>query len=154
MLKENVTVRPLTAGDAAAVRRLDRLILGRDRSSSWDAHVERFLDIAGVSTLPESPFGSHLAEWQGEVVGFVLSELQSGEYGLPQGAWIIAVGVHPEMRRAGVGKALVEALVAQCKAQGVDEIYAVVRPGDDRIAEFLRSCGMQQSRVSVFGRRA
>ena len=120
---------------------------------SWDAHVERFLDSADVDTLPEAPFGSHVAEWKGEVVGFLLSEFQAGEYGLPRGAWVVAVAVHPEMRRTGVGGALVEALVAQCREHKVEDIYGVVRPGDDRVADFLRKCGLEASKVAVFGRK-
>lgn len=153
-LKEYVTVRPLRPGDARGVRRLDRLILGRDRSATWDALVGRFLDAADVDVLPESPFGSHVAEWQGQIVGFILAEVQAGEYGLPRGVWIIAVGVHPEMRREGIGRGLVNALVEQSRERGIPDIYAVVRPGDDRIADFLRSCGMQPSRVTVYGRSA
>jgi N-acetylglutamate synthase-like GNAT family acetyltransferase len=152
-LAEKIVVRPLQASDAAAVRRLDRLILGRDRSGTWDAHVERFLDTADIEALPEPPFGSHVAEWQGEIVGFVLSEFQAGEYGLPRGAWIVAVAVAPEMRRTGVGKRLVEALLEQCRKQGVEDVYAVVRPGDGRVADFLAACGMEASKVTVLGRR-
>ncbi len=152
-MKEQFTIRPLKPGDALAVRQLDRLILGRDRSATWDAHVERFLQTSEVETLPDAPFGSHIAEWRGKVVGFILSEFQSGEYGLPKGAWIIAVGVHPEMRRAGLGKAMVNAVVEQCRKHEIEEVYAVVRPGDDRIADFLRRSGLEPSRVSVFGRK-
>ena len=153
-MREAIVVRQLGQSDARAVRQLDRLILGRDRSSTWDSHVARFLDVADIEALPHPPFGSHVAEWQGEVVGFLLSEIQSGEYGLPRGAWVIAVGVHPEMRREGIGKALVEALVRQCRERGIEEVYAAVRPGDDRIGDFLKACGMQASRITVFGRRA
>jgi len=152
-LPERFIIRPLRPGDAHSLRRLDSLILGSDRSGTWDALVERFLDVADVDTLPDSPIGSHVAEWQGEIVGFILSEVQTGEYGLPAGAWVIAVAVHPEMRREGIGKALVDALVGQCKARGIDEIYAAVRPGDERIGDFLSSCGLQPSRVTVYGRR-
>lgn len=152
-MREAVTIRPLRPDDARAVRALDRLILGRDRSSTWDSHVERFLKESDVDLLPDSPFGSHVAEWHGKVVGFLLSEFQAGEYGLPRGAWVIAVAVHPEMRRAGVGKALMQALVKQCKERKIQDVYAVVMPRDERISDFLRANGLQPGPVLVYGRR-
>jgi ribosomal protein S18 acetylase RimI-like enzyme len=153
VVREKVTIRPLRPGDAWAVRNLDRLILGPDRSRSWDSHVERFLTDADVDVLPDAPFGCHLAVWHGKVVGFLLSEFQAGEYGLPRGAWVIAVAVHPEMRRAGVGKALMQALVMQCRERKIEDIFAVVKPGDDRIGDFLSACDMEPSPVIVYGRR-
>lgn len=147
-----MTVRLLRQSDGDAVRALDQLILGEDRSTTWDAHVNRFLELTELETLPHPPIGSHIAEVDGRIVGFLLAEVQAGQYGLPRGVWIVAVGVDPGMRRMRIGARLVEALLAQCRERGIPDIFATLSPEDERDASFLRSCGLQPSRVQVFGR--
>jgi ribosomal protein S18 acetylase RimI-like enzyme len=153
MTTARIVVRPMRADDAEDVRDLDRLILGDDRSSTWDAHVARFLDMSDYDTLIHPPMGCFVARQANRLLGFILSETQAGEYGLPRGLWIVAVGVHPDARRHGVGRLLVDHLVRQCEKSGVTDIYAVLRPEDDRDIAFLRSCGLSETPITVLGRR-
>jgi ribosomal protein S18 acetylase RimI-like enzyme len=142
----------MRSDDAADVRALDRLILGDDRSSTWDAHVTRFLQVTDYEALAHPPIGCFVAHQGGELQGFILAERQTGEYGLPSGVWIVAVGVHPDARRHGIGRMLVDRLTGQCEQQGVTDIYAVLRPEDTRDIEFLRSCGLALSPIAVLGK--
>jgi ribosomal protein S18 acetylase RimI-like enzyme len=153
MTTTRIVVRPMRADDTEDVRDLDRLILGDDRSATWDAHVARFLEISDYDTLIHPPIGCFVARQAGKLLGFILSEMQAGEYGLPRGLWIVAVGVHPDARRQGVGRLLVENVVRQCAENGVTDIYAVLRPRDDRDIAFLRSCGLSEAPIKVLGRR-
>ena len=153
MTTPRIAVRPMRADDAGDVRDLDQLILGDDRSATWDAHVARFLEISDYETLVHPPVGCFVARQGGRLLGFILAEMQAGEYGLPRGLWIVAVGVHPDARRQGVGRMLVEQVVRQCKQTGVSDIYAVLRPEDARDIEFLSSCGLSQTPITVLGRR-
>ena len=152
MVQESVrvTTRPLTASDAAAVRQLDQLILGDDRSSSWDEYMDRFLATSRLSYATRPWWGSQVAEVDGRVVGFILAERQSAGYGLPPGARIVAIAVHPESRRLGVGKRLVEALKADCKRQGITQIYSLVQMEDQRDADFLEGCGFDSTKLKVY----
>lgn len=145
-----IVVRRLQRDDAEAVRELDSLILGQDRSSTWAEYIDRFLAFSrlGTQALPWS--GSQVAEFNDGVVGFLLAERQSSGYGLPPGVRIVGVAVHPEFRKQGVGRKLVEALRADSKRQGIKHMYSVLQARDERDAEFLEGCGFKPAEVKVF----
>lgn len=145
-----VTTRPLTSDDASAVRQLDQLILGADRSSSWDEYMDRFLAMSRLSYATRPWWGSQVAEVDGRVAGFILAERQSAGYGLPPGARIVAIAVHPEFRRMGVGGRLMEALKADCRRQGISQIYSLLEDEDRRDAEFLEACGFDAAKLKVY----
>ncbi|MDA0676733.1 MAG: GNAT family N-acetyltransferase [Chloroflexi bacterium] len=153
MAVPRISIRPMRPDDAEEVRRLDQLILGEDRSQTWDDHVTRFIELSDYGALPHPSLSCFVAHRNNRVIGFLLSELQAGEYGLPRGMWIVAVGVHPDERRQGIGRLLVDELRRQCVQRGIEDLYAVLRPDDSRIAAFLASCGLEQSAVTVMGQR-
>lgn len=153
MAVPKISIRPMRPDDADEVRRLDRLILGDDRSSTWDNQVTRFIDMSDYGALPHPSLGCFVALRNNRVVGFLLSEFQAGEYGLPRGMWIVAIGVDPDERRQGIGRMLVDELQTQCAERGTQDLYAVLRPDDSRIAAFLASCGLADSAVKVMGQR-
>ena len=153
MTVPKISIRPMRSDDASDVRRLDRLILGDDRSLTWDQHVTRFIELSDYGALPHPSLGCFVALQNNVLTGFLLAEVQAGEYGLPRGMWIVAVGVHPDQRRDGIGRMLVEQLQKQCAERGIREIYAVLRPEDTRDMNFLRSCGLSPSPITVLGQR-
>lgn len=148
-----VTIRRLTDSDADDVRKLDGLILGPDRSGTWDEYVGRFLATSKVSVMSMPTWGSFVAEEDGEVVGFILAERQSAGYGLPPGVRIVAIAVHPEHRRKGIGRLLVQALKNDSKARGVRQIFSALRAEDERDLNFLVSCGFDGANVRVLTAR-
>ena len=148
-----VTIRRLTDSDADDVRKLDGLILGPDRSGTWDEYVGRFLATSKVSVMSMPTWGSFVAEEDGELVGFILAERQSAGYGLPPGVRIVAIAVHPEHRRKGIGRLLVQALKNDSKARGVRQIFSALRAEDERDLNFLVSCGFDGANVRVLTAR-
>lgn len=152
-MNDEVIVRPLRHEDADAVRSLDGRIVGTDRSKTWDRYVDRYLRLADVEPLPEAPWGCFVAESRGRIVGFLLSELRGGEYGLPRGAWIMAVAVDPRARRRGVGRKLVDELINTCRQRRVPDVFAALLPGDSEAGNFVRSCGLDPSKsVAIFSK--
>ena len=149
---KEINVRRMQQGDADAVRGLDGQILEGDRSTTWDLLVARYLEVSDLETLILPPWGCHVAEQDGEIAGFILAERQVPVYGLPVGARIVAIGVHPSYRRMGVGRRLVDALVEDCKALGIPEVYSVLRTEDVRDTAFLASCGFGESRVRLLSK--
>lgn len=145
-----IVVRRLQRDDGDAVRELDSLILGQDRSSTWAEYIDRFLAFSklGTHVLPWS--GSQVAEFNDGVIGFLLAERQSSGYGLPPGVRIVGVAVHPEFRKKGIGRMLVDALRADSKRQGIKHIYSVLQNRDERDADFLKGCGFEHAPVKVF----
>ena len=151
-MASDIVIRSMRQDDAGDIRELDRQILGPDRSATWDTYVERFLAVADLEALIMPPWGCHVAEADGRLVSFLLSERQSTGYGLPPGARIVAIAVHPEYRRRRIGQMLVEALAKDCADAGVDQIFSVLLAKDERDAEFLASCGFSDAHVRVLSR--
>ena len=146
-------IRQLRQSDSDMVRELDKRILGPDRSQTWATYLERFLEVGELDVLPHPPWGCFVAEQDGELAGFLMSEKQSSGYGLPPGARIVALSVAPEAQRQGVGTRLVNALSEYCREQGIDRIYSILRAEDERDAAFLTACGFETASVKVFSRK-
>ncbi|MBM3957505.1 MAG: GNAT family N-acetyltransferase [Gemmatimonadetes bacterium] len=148
-----VLIRQLRQNDAGALRELDSRILGRDRSATWDRYVERFLRVADLETMILPPWGCHVAELHGDLIGFILAEWQPTGYGLPPGARIVAVAVHPAHRNRGIGRKLIEALAAECAQSGIDQVFSILRTEDERDIRFLQACGFDAASTTVLSRR-
>ena len=91
------------------------------------------------AALHESrPQVSLVAEGDGMVVGFLMGALHYGEYGRTETSAIIdSLGVHPEYRGKGVGRALMNQFVANVRAVGVEHVRTEVPWNNFSLVEFL-----------------
>src|SRR5688572_30082630 len=98
------SIRPLADYDMDAVARIDEAISGACRPEVWDRRVGYY--------LRRDPEASVVAEVDGRVVGFMLGEVRSGEFGLeePTG-WIEVLGVDPAYRGRSIGRLLAEEIL-------------------------------------------
>lgn len=149
-----VTVRELVQGDAERVIQLDRLITGADRSATWDQYVGRLLSIIALDSFEYPPWGCFVAECGNEIIGFLMAERQTQAYGLPPGVRIVAIAVHPDYRRRGVGAQLVEALCDRARAEGIDDVFSVLPEEDERDSAFLERQGFKAAQFKVLTRSA
>ena len=147
-----MNVRQLVLGDIDAVEGLDHTIRGADRSKTWDVYIDRVLRSGYLDALPHPPWGCAVAEDGDQLIGFIVAERQMPTYGLPPGARIVALAVDPAYRRHGVGNALVEKLVEDCRKSGLDNIYSILMDEDERDASFLESAGFGPANFKVFNR--
>ncbi len=134
MAENEIKVRRLQFGDEEAILEIDYRIVGPDRAPTWHQQVRRYLD-------RYYPPVSHVAISGEQIVGFILGDVRGWEYGLPSAAWIDIMGVDPNYQHRGVGRMLVEAFMEQCKQQGIDEVHAFMREGDDMVSGFFGSLG-------------
>ncbi|HEY7524204.1 MAG TPA: GNAT family N-acetyltransferase [Candidatus Limnocylindrales bacterium] len=81
-----------------------------------------------------------LAEQDGRPIGFVVGLIGADR---PAEARLLLVGVDPNHRRAGIGRALVERFAATVSERGADSLEAVVWAGDRPPIEFLRALGFR-----------
>lgn len=129
-----IQIRPLADLDMDAVARIDEAISGQYRPEVWDRRVGYY--------LRRDPETSVVAELDGEVVGFMLGEVRSGEFGLeePTG-WIEVLGVDPAHRGRAIGRRLAEAMLATFRARGAREVRTLVAEEMAAIADFFASLG-------------
>lgn len=81
-----------------------------------------------------------IAEEGGEVVGFLLGFVAPGE---PKTGYVHLVGIHPEHRRGGVGKALYSKFVERCQAQGALRLKAITNVGNEGSVRFHEALGFK-----------
>ena len=148
-----IEIRELQQGDAESVLLLDQEIRGPDRSLTWDQYVGRVLEIIALDSLEYAPWGCFVAvdsDSDHDVVAFLMSERQSSTYGLPPGVRIVAMAVHPNYRRMGIGSRLVEALTNKAKADGIETMFSVLLDEDERDAAFLARNGFSNAHFKVY----
>jgi len=121
------TLREETAADYRAVEELTR-------EAFWDLQVpgcdEHFLVHVMRSHTDFVPRLSFVAEMNGRIIGNIMttrSRLVAGDRSLPT----VSVGpvtVHPEFQRRGIGRAMIERVIALSKAEGAAAILLLGHP--------------------------
>jgi ribosomal protein S18 acetylase RimI-like enzyme len=79
-----------------------------------------------------------IAEEDGSMVGFLLGFMSDTE---PRVGYIHLVGIDPDFRRRGVGKALYAEFESQARAAGASALKAITTPGNQGSVEFHRALG-------------
>ena len=86
-----------------------------------------------------------VVEWNGEVVGFLLGEIKTGDFGVEESFWIINFGVSPSLMGKGIGRSLAERAFDYCKEHAVTVVYSVVRWDAGDVLSFFKSVGFTRS---------
>jgi GNAT superfamily N-acetyltransferase len=137
--RDVVPVRSMVAGDLPALARIDRKIVGRDRTAYFTAKGEEVLKESGIRV-------SLVAELDGAPVGFVMARLDFGEYGhVEPEAVIDTMGIDPAFAHHHVGSALMSQLLANLAALRVEYARTQVLWDATDLLSFLAHCGFRPS---------
>ena len=92
------------------------------------------------------PEASQVALVDGKVVGFMLGEIRSGEFGLeePTG-WIEVLGVDPDVRGQAIGRRLAEKMLDHFKSQGAATVRTLVDETMPEIGAFFTALGFESA---------
>lgn len=139
----DIRIRCLDELDLDDIVAIDEKIGGEYRPEVWEARVGYYL-----RRDPEAPV---VAELDGRVIGFMLGEVRSGEFGLeePTG-WIEVLGVDPELRGHAAGRRMAEALLAHFRRRGVVNVRTLVDEEMENLAGFFTSLGFEPSSLRSF----
>lgn len=145
----DIIIRPLAEGD---IERLLRI----------ESRIEE--KAAGPAVAPQARYGrerlTHLeetaryriesrqpclgAEFNSRLVGFVLGEVRSWEFGSGEKTgWIEVLGVDPEFWGLGIGRRLGEALLKEFKEKGVVRVRTLVDSYSGELIAYFRALGFQ-----------
>lgn len=138
-----LSIRPLDELDIDDIVRIDERIGGRYRPEVWEARVGYY--------LRRDPEGSVVAETGGRVVGFMLGELRSGEFGLeePTG-WVEVLGVDPDHRGQAIGRKMAEVMLEHFRGAGATSVRTLVDEEMEEIRRFFSSLGFEPSTLRPF----
>ena len=143
---QGIEVRGLDTVDIGAVVRIDEKIGGQYRPEVWEERIGYY--------LRRDPDAALVAEAGGEVVGFMLGEVRSGEFGLEDATgWIEVIGVDPDHQGRAVGRRLAEAMFAYFKSCGAKSVRTLVDEKMESIASFFTSVGFELDPMRPFVKR-
>lgn len=128
-----MTVRPATAADEAAWRRL-----WAGYCSFYETSVPEAVTATTWARIldPDQPVICRVAEVDGTVVGFAVCVLHLGTWSPKTVCYLEDLFVDPTVRGQGLGRALIEALAAEGRAAGWSRLYWQTR-ADNAAAQAL-----------------
>lgn len=96
----------------------------------WSPGIFRDCLLAGYTSL--------VVEHRGEVVAYAIMSVAAGE------AHLLNLCVAPGSRRSGVGRRLLESVMARAAAAGADRMHLEVRPSNERAIALYLQCGFER----------
>ncbi|MDH3590664.1 MAG: GNAT family N-acetyltransferase [Planctomycetota bacterium] len=115
----HITMRPINDLDVNAVAEIDEKITDHEDISDWERRVFYYMS--------RDPDVALVAEQGGKVVGFMLGEIRSGEFGLKEpSGWIGVVGVDPAARGQAIGRKLLAELMQRFQDRGAMSVRTLV----------------------------
>jgi ribosomal protein S18 acetylase RimI-like enzyme len=137
MAKDRVLVRRLKKGDATEISKIYAAITKKP----CDLDFKR---IVGEEIRSETD-ASFVAEVGGKVVGYMISYMTFGNFGVDKCAWIANFGVYPRLMGQGIGKRLAEGIFNYYRQQGVTNVFTSVMWDSTDLLSFFKTLGFDRS---------
>ena len=146
LARDRIPIRAIRDQDLAAMTAIDRETTGRERVA--------YLTAKFSETLAQSDLRvSLVAELDGRVVGFVTARVSLGEFGRADpAAELDTLGVSPEYRSRGVGRALLSQLLVNLASLRIERVVTEVDWNDHNLLAFFGRCGFAPSQTLAFDR--
>lgn len=139
-------IRTLDWQDVARLVRMDERSTGRNRRTWYEGKLKRALEESDLKI-------SLGAEMDGILVGAVLGALHFGEFGLPEPVAVLdTILVDHDFRGRGVATAMLDQLVKNLEALGIEQVRTEVAWNDRDLVGFLGKNGFGPARRLVLER--
>ena len=133
-----LVIRPLQQEDFNRIVHIDSIGTGFNRNHYFEKKFRRILGKDAQLQL------SLVAEIDNKIVGFIMGEANSGEYGIDEPvASIDTLGLHPEYRRFGIGKVLLEDYCSIAENAGIEYMTTLVSNDWPDIIGFFEAHGFK-----------
>ncbi|RAU20834.1 N-acetyltransferase [Paramagnetospirillum kuznetsovii] len=146
--EKKCVVRLAKAADIPQVIDIDAENTGLFKDEYWQDLFERYNNRAAdidddVQPKSVKRYRFFLVACDGDtVLGFIIGEIRAWEFGSPPCGWVFAIGVRNEIRQAGVGNTLFEALNDRFRKAGANKVRTMLARDHTLIMSFFRSQGM------------
>ena len=88
---------------------------------------------------------SFVAEVDNRIVGFMISYIVYGGFGLEKSAWIATLGVDPQFMGQGIGKRLAKEILRACQERGIKHVFTSVRWDSVDLLSFFKTLDFDRS---------
>jgi ribosomal protein S18 acetylase RimI-like enzyme len=144
LARDRIPMRSMTERDLPALVAIDRRITGRDRTEYFKRKLREALYESGVRV-------SLVAEADARAVGFIMARVNLGEFGRTEPtAEMDTIGIDPDYRDRGIGRALLSQLFANLAILRVDKILTEVDWSNIELMAFLSHCDFKPSARLAF----
>jgi ribosomal protein S18 acetylase RimI-like enzyme len=134
---KNLLMRKITLEDADELSRIQTAITKSSPKIDFAQIVKE--------QLRKNEDASFVAEIDGKVVGYMISYIVYGGFGLEKSAWIATLGVDPKLMGEGIGKRLAEEILGVYREKGIAHIFTSVRWDSVDILSFFKELGFDRS---------
>ncbi len=136
-MKLNVSIRPLTVADAGEIAKIYHAITGMVAGDD----IRKLIHEQAVREDPPS----FVAIADEKVVGYMISLILPGSFGLTKSAWIAMLGVSPSYMGRGIGNKLATEILAYYRRAGINDVYTSVRWDSTDLLSFFKTLGFDRS---------
>lgn len=136
-LVENLQIRKIETEDASDIGNIQAAITKSPTNIDFRQIIE--------DQVRKDEDVSFVAEIDGRVVGYMISYIVFGGFGLEKGAWIATLGVDPKFMGQGIGKRLAEEILEVYRKKGINDIYTSVRWDSVDLLSFFKTLGFDRS---------
>jgi len=136
-LVENLQIRKIKAEDASDIGNIQAAITKSPTNIDFRQIIE--------DQVRKDEDVSFVAVIDGRVVGYMISYIVFGGFGLEKGAWIATLGVDPKFMGQGIGKRLAEEMLEVYRKKGINDIYTSVRWDSVDLLSFFKTLGFDRS---------
>ena len=134
---EKVLIRKIKIEDADDITRIHMAITQSPVKIDYRRVIE---EQAG-----KAEGASFVAEHQGRVVGYMISYILFGGFGIETSAWIAMFGIDPKFMGRGIGIQLAKEIFSFYKERGIKNIYTSVRWDSTDLLSFFKTVGFDRS---------
>lgn len=133
---EKLIIRVMREDDLDPIVEIDAQVLGQRRPEYYRRKCTLALDDT------QQLVTSLVAEYEGQVVGFIMGNVYLGEFGIPETtASLDTIGVHPDYQEQGIATQLMGEFITHARAAGVDTVYTLVNWNDWGLLRFFEAVG-------------
>ncbi len=130
-------IRAMEVGDVDAIGQIQASI------TQDDELLEFIQQIKNQINEPEKI--SIVVENDGQIVGYMISQLIFGGFGIKKSAWITLMGVDPECMGQGIGRLLAEEMFRVYRENNVKDVYSSVLWDSTDLLSFFKTQGFERS---------
>jgi ribosomal protein S18 acetylase RimI-like enzyme len=134
---KNLVIRRIKMEDADAISRIEASITKSSVKTDFRNIIEE--------RVRKSEDISFVAEIDGRIVGYMISYILYGGFGLDKSAWIATLGVDPKYMGQSIGKSLAEEILIAYRQRGISHIFTTVRWDSVDLLSFFKTLGFDRS---------
>jgi len=136
-LPENFLVRSIKIEDADDIGRIQSSITKSPAKIDFRQVIEE--------QVQRDKGASFVAEVDNRIVGFMISYIVYGGFGLEKSAWIATLGVDPQFMGQGIGKRLAKEILRVCQDRGIKHVFTSVRWDSVDLLSFFKTLDFDRS---------